>query len=170
MTAMARVKHRWDTREYTWIEDVQHRNGHLTVSFRDGTQAVVDVADLLPPRYHVPDWEDLRFDEFEIVVPTATGDLEIPWSAIRVLTDPAFDAHLKAAAEREAQRVGRRVRELRESRGLSADELGSRVGLTAEQLGRLEAGQAGVPLETLGRLVEAMGYTIHEFVIANERA
>jgi len=110
------------------------------------------------------------YDEFEIVVPSEPEDLEIPWSTIRVLTDPAFDAHLEAAAEREARRLGLRVREPREGRGLSAEELAARVGLTPDQLSRIESGQAGVLLETLGRIVEAMGYTIHEFIAApNER-
>jgi DNA-binding Xre family transcriptional regulator len=166
--ATARVKHYWDTREYSWIVGTEYRNGSLVVSFRDGARVAVEVKDLLPPRYHAPNWDAVTFNEFEIVVPTADGNLEIPWSAIRVLTDPAFDAHLEAAAARDAQRIGVRLREFREQQDIGLDELAARTGLTRDQLARLEAGQAGIPLQTLDRVLEATGHALWDLVFLSE--
>jgi DNA-binding Xre family transcriptional regulator len=168
MSIVTERKAPWFTKEYSHMVSVRYDAGVLAVDFADGARVRLSADELGSDRACNPDWSRLRYDDFEIVVPSETEDLEIPWSAIRVLTDPAFDAHLEAAAQREAIRAGRRVRELREGQALSLDELAARVGLTAEQLSRLEAGELGVRLEMLGRLVEAMGLTMREFIVAPE--
>ena len=53
--------------------------------------------------------------------------------------------------------VGRRVRELREQRGMSQLELAQAAGVSARQLARLEGGSANLTLTTLEALAGALG-------------
>jgi hypothetical protein len=66
----------------------------------------------VPPEEPGPDRANVRAEEFHIVVPTPTGEIEIPWDVIRVHGDPAFDAFwAEIAAESVASNKARRVRQ-----------------------------------------------------------
>lgn len=53
--------------------------------------------------------------------------------------------------------VGRRVRQLRDKRGWSQEELGERSGLHRNYIGGIERGERNVGLENIGRLAVALG-------------
>jgi transcriptional regulator with XRE-family HTH domain len=55
------------------------------------------------------------------------------------------------------QRFGRRLKTLRERKGLSQAELGRRAELTREYINRLEAGQYDPTLGALRRIAKALG-------------
>lgn len=57
------------------------------------------------------------------------------------------------------ERVGRKVRMLREQLGLSQEELGSRVGLGKSQVSRIESGKSNIDIEALDRVASALGVT-----------
>jgi hypothetical protein len=117
----------WDTYKYQQIVDAHHDAGDLVVRFGDGTVARVGVERMDRVQERGPDWDALTFDEFQIVVPTRTGDFEIPWFPIRSMSDPAFRAHLDAVEAESARWVGERVRDLRRGRGLTVDALAERA-------------------------------------------
>ena len=75
-------------------------------------------------------------------MPAGSEQVEIPWSTVRLLTDPAYGAHLAEVAEDEARQVGRRLRGPREARNLIAKELAGRAGITPRSLSRIEPGPA----------------------------
>lgn len=60
----------------------------------------------------------------------------------------------------EREQLGRRVRQLRLARGMSARDLAARSGLTTAYLSRLENGRLSPTVATLSRLVAAMEETI----------
>jgi transcriptional regulator with XRE-family HTH domain len=158
MTDMAR----WDTNEYQRIVGAEPRKSDLKVVFEDGTTALVNYKAMLPHSSTQAAWEKTQVGPYEITVPTAKGDVEIPWSTIRVLTDPEFSAHLAAAAQDEAQHVGQRIRLLRKRRGLSGKELAGRAGITPQSLSRIENGRHDVVYTTLRRILAAMNCTLSE--------
>ena len=92
MTAASRANQPWDTLEYQQIDSALFRDGELVVHFVDGTEARVSPQCLVSPDGPLPDWSNLRVEEFHIVVPSPAGDIEIPWDVIRVHSDPAYDA------------------------------------------------------------------------------
>ncbi len=92
-TAASRASRRWDTLEYQQIVSAFYRDGELVVSFADGTEARPAPQNLVSPEGPVPDWSNLKVERFHITVPSAAGDIEIPWDVIRVQTDPGFDAY-----------------------------------------------------------------------------
>ena len=149
----------WDELTYHRMTDVRYDDGWLTVPFEDGSEARVAADCILPPDAGVPDWSRIVFDPYEIVVQTMTGPVEIPWSRIRLLTDPAYAAFIAESARDYARRMGERIRTLRRARGLTAKDLARRAGITPNSLSRIERGRHDVTLSTLGALLAAMGFT-----------
>ena len=64
------------------------------------------------------------------------------------------------------RQFGRRLRALREARGVSQATLAERAGLTREYVNKLEAGKYDPTLGTLGRLAKALGVTERAFLDA----
>lgn len=63
-----------------------------------------------------------------------------------------------------ATRCGAQVRRLRSVRGWTTTELAERAGLSQPQVSAIELGRVNTPIETLGRLGEALGVSLHVFL------
>lgn len=155
-------QHKWDTKEYQRIKATTCRGDDITVVFEDGTVVTVRADRLLPPHQGAPDWSQLKTERFSLTVPTTTGEADIAWSTIRALTDKEFSAHLAAAANRQAQFIGQRIRELRESRGLTSKDLAERAGITPQSMSRIELGRHDVTFSTLRSILGAMNYKLKD--------
>lgn len=68
--------------------------------------------------------------------------------------------------ERFQQRLASRLLELRQTAGLSQEQLAVRAGITRQHLQRLEAGQNDPKLETVFKLARAFRMSIGELVDA----
>ena len=64
------------------------------------------------------------------------------------------------------RQFGRKLKALRERRGVSQAELADRAGLSREYVNKLEAGKYDPTLGTLGRLAKALGVTERELLYA----
>ena len=64
------------------------------------------------------------------------------------------------------RQFGRKLKALRERRGVSQAELADRAGLSREYVNKLEAGKYDPTLGTLGRLAKALGVTERAFLYA----
>lgn len=155
-TAIAR-KAPWFTREYLRMVAATYESGVLTVDFEDGERARLPTSELRLDSTTIPDWNRMTVDTYELVIPSNEGDIEIPWDAIRSLTDPAFEQHLATKAVEQAHRIGRRLRHLRTVRGIDAPELATRADVAVDRLERIERGEDGVSLPVLERLLYALG-------------
>jgi DNA-binding XRE family transcriptional regulator len=161
---------KWDTGDYQRIVGVERRGDELAVRFGDGSEVVVDAARLLPSGAHGVDWEALSFDPYEIVVPTSVEQVEIPWSAIRVLTDRDYATHLARVAKEQARQIGIGIRGLREHRGLTGKDLAERAGITPQSLSRIENGHHDVVYTTLQQILAAMGASLKDLVADPSRS
>ena len=153
---------KWETREYQRIVAVSPRGADLIVQFEDGSRAIIEAKRVLPPDTQLANWDALTFHAYEIMIPTLGGEIEVPWSTIRVLTDKEYSAHLAAAAEEEARQIGLRIKELRTNRNLSGKELAERAGITPQSLSRIENGRHDIVFTTLQRILAAMGYSLKD--------
>ena len=151
---------RWDELKYQRMRSVQYDAGRLAVSFEDGSATTIDVSRVLPHGAQHPDWQQLEFDPYEIHVAASAGPIEIPWSTIRVLTDPEYAEHLTVAAKEQSRSIGRRIRELRKDGGLSVEQLAKRSGQSAERIASIERGEDEVNFTTLRSVLTAMGCTL----------
>jgi DNA-binding XRE family transcriptional regulator len=165
MSVLSRPKHAWDTRAYQRMRVVRYEAGELVVEFGDGARARVGVDALVLPNFPEPDWSRLSFDQYEIVVPTANGSFEIPWDRVRVLTDPAYAAHLRSMAAEQRRIVGAKIRALRETQGLSIEALAERAGISVATLSGIEAGAADASFSILERVLRPMGADLDALIV-----
>ncbi|MGI0016762.1 MAG: hypothetical protein ACREBU_25340, partial [Nitrososphaera sp.] len=103
----------WDNPKYQRISHVAIENDMLIVSFEDGTIARIKAQSVLPPNVQQAQWNLMTFDAYELAIPTEHGNIEIPWSTIRVLSDEEYSAHLAKMAEVQAKKIGSRIKVLR---------------------------------------------------------
>ena len=59
--------------------------------------------------------------------------------------------------------VGKRIREYRTKRGLSQEELAHRAELHTAHLGRIERGEKNPTLESIEKIINALGVSFEEF-------
>jgi len=67
------------------------------------------------------------------------------------------------------ERFGHRVRELRETRGLSQEELAFRAGVHRTYLGGIERGERNPALKNIAAIAEALGVTLSELFMFGNR-
>lgn len=152
----------WDTPKYQKISQVAIENDMLIVSFEDGTIANINAQSVLPPHVQQAQWNLMTFDAYELTIPTEHGNIEIPWSTIRVLSDEEYSAHLAEMAEVQAKKIGRRLKMLREKRGIKSKEVAERTGITPQSISRIENGKHDVSLTTLQKILAVMGYELKD--------
>lgn len=155
---------KWDTKAYRRMVSARYQDGKLRVLFEDGAWVDLKPEQVLPPDTNGIQWERLSTAPYEITVPSEHGDVAIPWSTVRAVTDKEYSAHLVDAAEEQARQIGRRIRELRESRGLTSKELAGRAGIAPQSLSRIELGRHDVVFTTLQRILAAMGCSLKDLV------
>ncbi len=159
---------KWDSPRFQRICSAKADLDNLRVRFEDGTTAEIESHKILPGDIVKPRWENLRFNPYEIIVPTEKGALEISWSTLRVLTDAAYSAHLAKVAEEQAKKIGRRISQLRKSRGMKSKDLAERAGITPQSLSRIEHGKHDIAFSTLQKILGAMGYELRDLTVGSE--
>lgn len=159
MTATMPSIRRWEARDYARIVSVRFRVPTLIVTFADGAEAGVEVERFDNPtiRSQIPDWSRARAGEHEVLVPTADGEVGIPWDSIRALTDAEFAAHWAEKTADVAREIGGRLRGWRQERRLSRAELARLAGVPLATVVGVETGQHPVDLALLDRLLAALG-------------
>ena len=69
-----------------------------------------------------------------------------------------------------AARIGKRIRELRHSQGVSLEELAFQAHMNAPHLGQIERGLQNPTIVTLNQICTALGVPIEELFAENESA
>jgi len=152
----------WEKREYRRIENAMLSGSNLIVAFEDGAVIEISIERLLPHGVPNRDWVEFSFDHNRIWGTVGSHPVEIPWYTIRSLTDPEFSSHLAARAEDQAKTIGTRLRNLRESKGLTSKQVAERAGISAQSLSRIEHGRHAVVFTTLQRILAAMGCPLRD--------
>jgi DNA-binding XRE family transcriptional regulator len=155
---------RQQTEDYARIVDARFADDRLFIIFADGEEVQLPVEHFENPRIREqhPDWGNVRPGPHEILVPTADGDLGIPWDTIRALTDPKFSVRWAEMANLASDTLGQGVRRLRTARGLSHDELARWVNVPLDTIERLEAGTLPADLVFAARVLQAMDCTLDD--------
>jgi DNA-binding Xre family transcriptional regulator len=153
---------KWKEPRYQRIVSVERCGDQLLVRFEDDARVSIEAQRVLPPETRDVDWDSITFNPYEIIVPTIGGQVEVPWSTVRALTDGEYGAHLASAAEEQARQIGRRIKALRKSRKLTSKELAERAGITPQSLSRIEHGRHDVVFTTLQRILAAMGCSLKD--------
>lgn len=149
---------RWEQPGYSDITAAARTSDGVEVHFENG-----DTVTVVPALLGVTEGEFTAGvdpeDPTSIRVTSGDATRSVDWSAIRVATDPAFAGELRARDAEESHRVGRRLRALREDRGIAQRDLAKLVDMPAPQLSKLEKGESDMRLSTLRALLRAMNAT-----------
>lgn len=88
------------------------------------------------------------------------NQFEVPWDAILYHCEPEYEYYKGRAGSggelERAVRIGGRIRELREAKGLTITEVAQRAGTERPNVSRLEHGRHLPSLDTIERLAEAL--------------
>lgn len=159
---------RWEQPDYQTIAAVTY-DGQLVVQFANGDVAAVPIDRLVRSDITGLDWSEVRHSAHDVVVPGADGEtVEISWLDIRAQSDPELAEFLVQTADDEAQRIGRRLRALRERRGMTAKQVADAAGIAPMSLSRIELGRHDVVYRTLRRILAAMNYDLHDLAEVTE--
>jgi len=152
----------WEQRAYQRMSTAKLIDGELRVRFANGDDVAVDPRRLVRS-VEQADWGSLSLSPSEILIPAGNSELAVSWFDVRAASDIAFASYLAQTADDESARVGRRLRAMREQRGMSARQVADLAGITPVSLSRIEHGHHDVVYKTLQRLLSAMNFTLADF-------
>jgi transcriptional regulator with XRE-family HTH domain len=156
------MMNKWETRGYNRIGSASLNGDKLIIRFENGDLAEIEAERVLPNGVPPGEWRDIHFDSNMIRATVGSLPVEVPWFAIRLLTDSQFSLHAAKKADEQARNVGTRIRELRESKGLTGKELAKRAGISAQSLSRIENAKHDVVFTTLQRILGGMGCSLRD--------
>ncbi len=151
----------WDKNTYQRIEQALLLKDSIEVLFENGDEAKVSLKSILPISFDEGQVE-MDFNSYEVILKNTESSAIIPWSKIRVLTDIEYSRYMVGQAEQQAKEIGKKIKGLRERKGIKSNELADRSGLTAQTISRIERGHTDVSFGTLKKMLAAMGLTLKE--------
>jgi len=98
-----------------------------------------------------------RHGQAVVLVAAAGQESTVDAAVLRGEVDAGFAAQVAERDHTEREVAGSRIRHIRESRGLSQQEVAERSGVPQESLSRIENGHRDPRLETLRKLAAAFG-------------
>ena len=152
----------WNTKEYQTIKGVEIVDKEILITFEDGEIIIVTRDQLIARDTNNAHWDQVFTDGYVIILPTPSGEYEIPWTKIRLLSDSSFATHWATKEEEQAKGIGQQLRKLRRSRNLTAKEVARRAGISPQSLSRIETGKHDVVFTTLRKILGAMGYSLKD--------
>ncbi len=134
--------------------------------FADGCRGLVPFGDIP----EVKEFENLASIElpnpYEIVLHARSGEtVELPWDFARHYCDASYRPRVEAIALAGRQAIGARIRQMRESAGLTQEALGHAANIGRVTLVRIEKGEQSPRYETLASLARALGQPIQELLV-----
>ena len=151
----------WGEPGYSDIGSVEQVGDQFEVAFLNG-----DVVQLSPRQFGIQGDFVVALAEGDegLAIAVASADAEriITWSQLRAATDPDFAQEMRRQDAEESRRLGRRLRALREDRGLSQKNLAALVGMSGPQLSKIESGASDLRFSTVQTLLRATGATLND--------
>ena len=106
---------------------------------------------------------------YEMVLRTAGGEsVEIPWDFARHYCDATYRPTIEAIAALGRQTIGERVRQYRESAGLTQEALARAAEIGRVTLVRLENGEQSPRFKTLKAVADALGMDAPDLLVERE--
>lgn len=126
--------------------------------FADGKRVDVPAADVVNGRTSTP--TAVQVVPFGIDVYFGRAKEHLPWDWLRSFCDPEYRARSAASADQSRVVLGQRLRTLRDSVQMTQEQVAAKAGISRVTLSRMENGQNGPTLDTLGKIARAMGFTL----------
>ena len=144
-------------------------DGGVELCFADGRRGLVPFADL-PEIGEGRNVSGIELpNPYEMILHTASGEqVEIPWDFARHYCDESYRPTVEAIALQGRQTLGRRIRQFRESAGLTQEALANAAAIGRVTLVRLENGDQTPRSKTLNTIAQALGKPVQDLLVAPE--
>src|ERR1035437_156168 len=151
---------RWFDAGYSDIVAVRNSHKDVLIEFANGDMVTVPAKNLGLPGGQLR--VELSSDgPHSIRAVMGSGEaVDVSWEQLRAAADPDFAQELRRRDADEARRLGRRLKALREDRGLSQRALAQQIGMSSPQLSKIESGSFVLRVSTVHTLLRAMGATL----------
>ena len=138
----------------------------VQLSFADGCKGMIPCSDI----DEINDATDLSGLElpnpYQMILNTVNGEhIEIPWDFARHYCDESYRSTVEAIAMRGRRTLGERLRTLRDSAGLTQEELARAANIGRVTLVRLENGEQTPRVMTLVAIAEALGKRVSDLLV-----
>ncbi len=157
---------KWDDVNYQKFIDAHIYRDSLVIKFANGDTVSLDVKSLIPVGYDGYHVESLQVNDYEIILNGKPSDIRVQWDQIRIISDPDFAKEMVKKSEEHSQKIGSRLKTLRERKGIKGLELAERAGVTPQTISRIEKGHTDIGFTTLSKILAAMGNSLAD--LANE--
>ncbi len=142
----------------------------IELSFADGSKGLIPYADVpeVKERGAVSSLE--LPNPYEMVVETGSGEqVEIPWDFARHYCDASYRPAIEAIAMQGRQTLGARIRDFRESAGMTQEALARAADIGRVTLVRVEKGEQSPRFRTLDAIAKALGRRVSDLLVEPER-
>jgi DNA-binding XRE family transcriptional regulator/ActR/RegA family two-component response regulator len=93
------------------------------------------------------------------------GKSVVPWDFVKFICDEKYEYYKQANhANVSAREIGQKIKEHRQSKKLTQEELASKTGIKRTNIARIEAGKHSPSLETLERIAQAFNMPVVYFI------
>lgn len=138
----------------------------IGMSFADGSSGLI-------PFYEISEINDRKElsglelpNPYELVLNTVRGErIEIPWDFARHYCDESYRPAVETIAMRGRRTLGERVRQSRQSAGLTQEELARAANIGRVTLIRLERGEQSPRFKTLNAIAKALGIRARDLLV-----
>ncbi len=142
----------------------------IELNFADGSKGLIPYADVpeIKERGAVSSLE--LPNPYEMMVETDSGEqVEIPWDFARHYCDAFYRPAIEAIAIQGRQTLGARIRDMRESAGMTQEALARAADIGRVTLVRVEKGEQSPRFRTLEAIAGALGRRVSELLVEPER-
>ena len=141
----------------------------IELSFADGFKGLIPYADVPEVREREGICGLELPNPYEMVLEMAGGErVEVPWDFARHYCDASYRPTIEAIAALGRQTLGERVRQFRESAGLTQKALAQAADIGRVTLVRLENGEQSPRFKTLQAIARALKMDTRELLIEPE--
>ena len=141
----------------------------IELSFADGSKGLIPYAKVPEIRERATVSSLELPNPYAMVLETAQGErVEIPWDFARHYCDASYRPTVEAIAMRGRQTLGSRIRQFRESAGLTQEALARTADIGRVTLVRLEKGEQTPRFKTLDAIATALGIRVPELLVEPE--
>ena len=138
----------------------------VQLSFADGCKGTIPYSDIARIAA-ATELSGLELpNPYEMILNTVDGErIEIPWDFARHYCDESYRPTVEAIAMRGRRTLGERIKALRNSSGLTQEELARAADIGRITLVRLENGEQTPRAKTLAAIADALGKRVSDLLV-----
>jgi DNA-binding XRE family transcriptional regulator len=141
-------------------------NKGIEITFADGCTGVIPSA-AIPEAGNPSDLTGIELpNPYQINIHGPGIKLvELPWDFARHYCDSSYQTRVEVVASEGRQSLGKRIRAIRESAGMTQSELAGAAGIGRVTQVRIESGDQSPRYETLAALAKALKRSVADFLV-----